>query len=147
MNHTDDFLQHITPLAAPLPAPSGVFTRRPRVDAEVIDAMAAARVTPFPSQKVVHITTPRGYESDRAHAQLMRAWHLHRVAECEAAKAHAMADLVAQQDLRLSEFGLSAPGPITMLEPQPWWRRVNWGAVAMLASATAVSGACIWSLL
>ncbi len=59
MNYHDELAQHLHPLAAPLPAPSfaALVARRPRIDAEAIEAMAAARVTPLP-MRLVSSTTP-----------------------------------------------------------------------------------------
>lgn len=143
MKHADEFLQHIEPLEAPLPAPSVVFNRRPRADAEAIDAMAAARMAPLPRRQVLYGATP-GRDDVGLRAQVMRSWHLDRAMECERAKAAAEAELT---NIRLRDFNLHHPGPITMHEPHQWWCRVNWGAVAMLLSAATVSGLCIWGML
>lgn len=64
MNYHDELAQHLHPLAAPLPAPSfaALVARRPRIDAEAIEAMAAARVTPMP-MRLVSSTTPIGGKS------------------------------------------------------------------------------------
>ena len=42
------------------------------------------------------------------------------------------------------------PGPITMIEPKPWYRCVNWGFAALLATLALTAfaiGWAIWSAL
>lgn len=42
------------------------------------------------------------------------------------------------------------PGPITMIEPKPWYRCVNWGFAELLATMGGVACAmvyAIWSAL